>query len=351
MTVSTGSLSASSISSDSRVEVDLAADASSVLSVRDLTTTFTSGGQRIDALRGIDLDLYAGRVSVLLGESGSGKSVTARSILRLYGASAVLGGSVMFEGRDLIDLDESEMQPIRGSGIALVPQDPTGSLDPVRRVGAQIIEVLKLHGMVESKKEGKARAEELLGLVGLPDPQRAARSFPHEMSGGMKQRVAIALAICCDPTLLIADEPTTALDVTVQAQILDLFIGLTASTGSAMLMITHDVGVAKDLADHVSVMYAGRIVEQGPTEAVLVDPVHPYTKALLRAVPKPNLARGSLIPIIGQPPVSGMTLPGCSFAPRCPAAQPSCTEEIPELVSVGTEHTVACPIATESGGS
>ena len=340
------------VEAQAELVIDAAGETSdAVLSVRDLTTTFTAGGQRIEALRGIDLDLYPGRVSVLLGESGSGKSVTARSILRLYGASAIIGGSAVFEGRDLVGLNEKEMQPIRGSGIALVPQDPTGSLDPVRRVGAQIVEVLRLHGVVDSKKEAQARAEELLGLVGLPDPVRAARSFPHEMSGGMKQRVAIAIAICCNPTLLIADEPTTALDVTVQAQILDLFVELTSSIGSAMLMITHDVGVAEDLADHVSVMYAGRIVEQGATSTVLDDPVHPYTKALLAAVPTPNVPRGNLIPIIGQPPVSGMTLPGCSFAPRCPVAQSSCTELVPELVSVELGHSVACPVATEFGAA
>ncbi len=313
-----------------------------VLSVRHLTTTFTAGGQHIDALRGIDLDLYAGQVNVLLGESGSGKSVTARSVMGLYGPSACIAGSVIFEGRELIGLTDKELRPIRGSGIALVPQDPTGSLDPLRRIGNQIVEVLRLHGEVSSRSEGRSRAVELLAQVGLPDPVRAADLYPHEMSGGMRQRAAIAIAVSCRPKLLIADEPTTALDVTVQAQVLALFLELTKSINSAMLMITHDVGVAKEVADHISVMYDGRIVEQGSAAEVLSNTTHPYTRALLESVPQPGMARGSLVPIPGQPPVSGQTIPGCSFAPRCARSEPSCASRIPELVPVKASHSVAC---------
>jgi len=314
------------------------------LRVRELSTTFVSGRREVRAVRSVSFEVRPGRTLVLLGESGSGKSVTARAVMRLHGPRAVITGDVTLGEVDLLAIDDAAMRGIRGDRMALVPQDPSAALDPLRRVGSQITEVLRLHGVVPDKASARARAIELLGLVGIPDPQRAFRSYPHELSGGMRQRVVIAMGISCDPEVIIADEPTTALDVTVQAQILDLFADLQRRLDTALLMVTHDVGVAADIADEVAVMYAGSIVETGPAREVLERPRHPYTQALLAAIPTPGVERGQLVAISGAPPMAGEDFPGCAFAARCPFVQPTCRTTPPPLVGVGSGHLAACPV-------
>jgi oligopeptide/dipeptide ABC transporter ATP-binding protein len=315
-----------------------------VLEVRDLRTTFTSGGHRTTVVRGVSFSLHRGETLMLLGESGSGKSVSARSIMRLYGRNATVEGSVRLDGRELLTLPPEDMRAVRGAQVALVPQDPTGALDPLRRIGSQITEVLSHHGVERLRRAGRARAEELLRLVGIPDPRRVAASYPHQLSGGMRQRAVIAIAVACDPQVLIADEPTTALDVTVQAQILELFADLRERLGMAVLMVTHDVGVAADAGDRVGVMYAGRLVEEGPAAEVLAAPRHPYTSGLLAAQPSPGIARGELRSIVGGPPMAGDFPAGCAFAPRCPSATATCTVDDPPLLAVGSGRLAACPV-------
>ncbi|WP_236796109.1 ABC transporter ATP-binding protein [Amycolatopsis sp. GM8] len=314
------------------------------LEVTDLTTTFVAGRRRTEVVRGVSFTIRRGETMMLLGESGSGKSVTARSIMRLYGSSADVGGSVRLAGRELLELPEQQLRAIRGGQIALVPQDPTGALDPLRRIGSQLAEVLGVHGVEGVKTAARRRAEELLAMVGIPDPKRVADSYPHELSGGMRQRAVIAIAVSCDPQVLIADEPTTALDVTVQAQILELLADLQQRLGMAVLMVTHDVGVAADFGGRVGVMYAGRLVEDGPANEVLSTPRHPYTAGLLDSLPTPGVTRGSLRSIIGSPPPVGAFPAGCAFAPRCPQARPSCGHEDPPLVAVAEDRVAACPV-------
>ena len=322
-------------------------DVPATLRLRDLHTTFSSRGLTVHAVRGVDLDLHPGEITVLLGESGSGKSVTAKSIMRLYGANATFAGTVELDGRgDLLAAGPKEMLSVRGPEIALIPQDPSAALDPLRRIGAQIVEVLRQHKAVPDRAAAKARALELLGQVGIPDPARVYRSFPHELSGGMRQRAVIAIAVSCDPRVLIADEPTTALDVTVQAQILALFRSLIDRMGSAVLLVTHDVGVAEEVGDRIGVMYAGRIVEYGPAADVLGAPRHPYTRALLDSIPSPGVERGRLRSITGQPPVSGELPPGCAFAPRCPDAHDRCRAADPVLVDLPGRRLAACHLLT-----
>jgi oligopeptide/dipeptide ABC transporter ATP-binding protein len=325
-----------------------AATAVPTLRLSDLRTTFSSRGLQVAAVRGVDLDLRPGEITVLLGESGSGKSVTAKSVMRLYGGYAAITGKAELEGRDLLTMSRSEILAVRGADVALVPQDPTAALDPLRRIGAQMIEVLRLHKAVPNKAAAKARSLELLDIVGIPDPPRVFRSFPHELSGGMRQRAVIAIAVSCDPKVLIADEPTTALDVTVQAQILDLFLSLVKRLQSAVLLVTHDVGVARQVGDRVGVMYAGRIVEYGPAAEVLDNPRHPYTRALLDSMPTPEVERGDLRSITGQPPVSGQLPSGCAFHPRCPSCFAPCPDVDPELMDAGPGRLAACHLLTAS---
>jgi oligopeptide/dipeptide ABC transporter ATP-binding protein len=314
------------------------------LRVEDLTVTFSVRGRDVRAVRSVSFEVRPGETIVLLGESGSGKSVTARAVMRLHGKRAVVGGGVHLGDVDLLQLDDPSMRGVRGARVALVPQDPSAALDPLRRVGNQIAEVLLLHKVCDGKSAARARATQLLRQVGIPDPERAFRSFPHELSGGMRQRVVIAMGISCDPDVIIADEPTTALDVTVQAQILDLFAELQQRLSTALLMVTHDVGVATDVADVVAVMYAGSIVESGPGSQVLRNPRHPYTQALLAALPTPETHRGQLRAIPGSPPVAGQDFSGCAFADRCVFVQESCLRVPPPLVPVGASHLAACPV-------
>jgi peptide/nickel transport system ATP-binding protein len=317
--------------------------AETVLAVRDLHTSFGPVDASIDAVRGVSFDLTRGKVLVLLGESGSGKSVTARSILRLYGRSARISGLARLGDVELTEATDRQLESIRGRQIALVPQDPTGALDPLVRIGAQLTEVLRHHGMVATKQEATARARELLDLVGIPDPDRVLGSFPHQLSGGMRQRAVIAIAMSCEPRVLLADEPTTALDVTVQAQILDLFVALQRRLDMAILLVTHDVGVADQVGDEVAVMYAGRIVEQGPTADVLARPAHPYTRALLASLPTPGVVRGELAAIPGRAVLAGEALAGCPFAARCAHVRDECRAAEPDLVPVdGAGRAAAC---------
>jgi oligopeptide/dipeptide ABC transporter ATP-binding protein len=319
------------------------------LTVRGLTVSFARAGQRVDAVRGVSLSLLAGRTLVLLGESGSGKSVTARSILRLYGRSARIGGSIRLGDDELTTLPEPVMSQIRGASIGFVPQDPSGSLDPLRRIGDQIVEVLRRHLVETDARRAREHATELLARVGVADPARVARAHPFELSGGMRQRVAIAIAVACRPRVLIADEPTTALDVTVQAQVLELFVELQRRLDMALLLITHDVGVARAVGHELAVMYAGRLVETGPVEKVLSVPAHPYTAGLLDALPTPGTPRGALRAIAGLPPGPDAVLDGaCAFAPRCRFAVPACGEHRPTLVEVGAGRHAACDVV---GGS
>ncbi|MDT4893471.1 MAG: peptide/nickel transport system ATP-binding protein [Pseudonocardiales bacterium] len=315
------------------------------LIVRGLNTVLCQGKSRLPLVRGVDFDLRAGRTTVLLGESGSGKSISARSLLRLTPRSMRVSGSAVLDGTDLLELPERHLPRYRGSRVGMIPQDPSVALDPFRKVGRQILEVLRVHKMVASRAEGRQRTLELLSQVGIPDPVRVSKAWPHELSGGMKQRVAIAIGISCRPAVLIADEPTTALDVTVQAQILRLIKSLQDELGTALLFITHDVGVAREIADDVAVMYAGVIVEHGPAAQVLNDPTHPYTAALLAALPGRGRKRGELLPIPGQPPSpADATLTGCRFAPRCTRVRPECTAQEPELLHIGADsgHAAAC---------
>jgi peptide/nickel transport system ATP-binding protein len=299
----------------------------------DVTVRFHTRNGVVHAVDGVSLDLREGEVLAVVGESGSGKTVFTRRVMGLVagGRDTEVGGSVRFAGTDLTALSSAELSRIWGAQIALILQDPMTSLNPVKRIGAQITESILLHRRV-SKAEAGRRAVDLLRSVGLSEPERRVRQYPHELSGGMRQRVTIAIALACDPRLLLADEPTTALDVTVQAQILDLLADLQSSRGMAMLLVTHDLRVVRSRAHRIAVMYAGRIVETAPTRTLFANPLMPYTEALMNAVPPvagPNHVRLQVIP--GRPPDLVRPPAGCKFSPRCPYAQDRCLTEEPPL--------------------
>ena len=318
-----------------------------VLKVYGLTTTFTIAGKNIDVVKNVSFSVRAGRVMGLVGESGSGKSVTARSILRLLRRPGrVTAGTVELNGADLLKLSKEEMRKVRGQDIAMVFQDPQSALNPVMRVGDQIGEALLVHGA--SQAEARRRAKELLAQVGIPDIDRAIDQYPHEFSGGMRQRVVIAIALANRPKLLIADEPTTALDVTIQAQILRLLVELREELGVAIILITHDMGVVAELCDDLAVMYGGRIVEKGAVADVLKAPLHPYTAALLRAVPRLDSNENEALPAIpGQPPIPAQLPSGCAFHPRCSKAVAICRESVPALKELASAHQSACWVAQD----
>ena len=315
-----------------------------LLDVRDLQTQFTTSGGVVRAVDGVSWDVRAGETVALVGESGCGKSVSALSVVRLVAAPAgrIVGGRILFKGRDLLALPDDEMRKMRGREIGMIFQEPMTSLNPVLTIGRQLTETLEIHlGM--SPAQARARAGEILGLVGISDPERRLRQYPHQFSGGMRQRIMIAMALSCNPSLILADEPTTALDVTIQAQILELLKDLSRKLGVAMLMITHNLGVVARYADRVNVMYAGRIVERGTAREIYANPRHPYTLGLLRSVPRLDEPRKSrLDPISGQPPDLTRLPPGCAFAPRCAFVVERCRLERPELETVAEAHTTAC---------
>lgn len=324
-----------------------------MLEVRNLKTYFYTEDGVVHAVDGVDFYVNSGEVLGIVGESGCGKSVTSLSIMRLISQPGKIeAGEILFEGKDLVKATEEEMMKIRGNRVSMIFQQPQSALNPVFRAGDQISEVLNIHQDF-GKEAGRKRAVELLKLVGIPEPESRAQSFPHELSGGMAQRVMIAMALACVPDLLIADEPTTALDVTIQAQILDLMRDMRTQLGSAMILITHDLGVIAEMADRVAVMYAGEIVEQSPVASLFDEPLHPYTKGLIGSIPILGEVRERLDVIPGSVP-NLVNLPtGCRFAPRCMARVEHnlsiCADKRPELVEVYEGHKVRCWLYQDSG--
>ena len=318
-----------------------------LLDVRDLHVSFQTPDGVLEAVRGISFAVPAGKVLAVVGESGSGKSVSTQTIVGLTRGARV-SGSARFEGRDLLTMTPAELRGVRGKGIAMIFQNPLSSLHPLYTVGWQIIEMIQAHDPV-SRKQARARAIELLGLVGIPKPDRRVDEYPHQFSGGMQQRAMIAMALALNPLLLIADEPTTALDVTVQAQIVRLLRRVQQEFGTAIIMITHDLGVVAEVADEVMVMYAGRVMEMAPRHALFASPNHPYTRGLFGSSPRADVEHARLTPIPGQPP-SLISLPqGCPFQPRCGNAIARCSTEAPPLLAApdGAGQRSACWVTTE----
>jgi len=314
-----------------------------VLEIAGLEVSFPTVDGRVQAVRGVDLSVSRGRVLGVVGESGSGKTVSMLAVLGLLPATAAVTGSVRFEGTELLGLAPRDLRKLRGARIGMIFQDPRTSLDPVVPVGRQIVEGIRVHHPDVSRRDAVRRAVELLRLVGIPQPDRRARDHPHQFSGGMCQRVMIAMAMANNPDVLIADEPTTALDVTIQAQILDLLRDIGKERRVAIVLISHDLGVVAGLAGDVAVMYAGRVVEQGPVGAVYGDPRHPYTRGLLASIPRLTTARGRLPSIEGGAPSLIDPPAGCAFVPRCPYAVDRCREHDPAIRPVdGPAHLAAC---------
>jgi oligopeptide/dipeptide ABC transporter ATP-binding protein len=315
-----------------------------LLEVRELRTTFQTAAGVVRAVDGVSWDVQEGETVALVGESGCGKSVSALSIMRLVAppAGRIESGQVLFLGRDLLAITEPEMEHVRGREIGMVFQEPMTSLNPVLTIGRQLTEGLEIHLKMD-QAQSRARAIELLGMVGIPDPERRLAQYPHQFSGGMRQRMMIAMALACEPKLILADEPTTALDVTIQAQILELMRSLSKRLGVAMLIITHNLGVVARYADRVNVMYAGKIIERATAAELYARPRHPYTLGLLRSVPRLDEPRRErLSPIEGQPPDLTRLPPGCSFAPRCAFKVERCERESPPLEPVAGAHVSAC---------
>ncbi len=330
-----------------------------LLKVEHLTTGFPAPAGTLVAVNDVSFSIHQGQTLCLVGESGSGKSLTAFSILRLVPSPGrVLGGSIRFGGRDLLALSEDQMCAVRGADIALIFQEPMTALNPVFKVGDQVAEALVVHGRM-GWRAARAEAVRLMEAVRIPDAASRARDYPHQLSGGQRQRVLIAMALACKPALIIADEPTTALDVTIQAQILDLLRQLQAEHGLALLLITHDLGVVAEMADRVAVMYAGRIVEQGPVDAIFASPQHPYTKGLLASLPGPaaGQARGAagssggkrLQAIEGTVPTLASLPRGCAFEPRCAERVAVCREAVPSLVTLGDDRAARCVHVLDPG--
>jgi peptide/nickel transport system ATP-binding protein len=318
----------------------------SLLRVDDLRTEFLTDDGLVRAVDGVSFAMPRGKTLALVGESGCGKSVTALSILRLIAPPGrIAGGRILFDGRNLLDLPEPEMRRIRGNRISMIFQEPMTSLNPVFTAGDQVMEAILLHQGVP-KAEARIRTIDLFDKVRIPSPELRVDEYPHQLSGGMRQRVMIAMALACGPKLLIADEPTTALDVTIQAQILDLLRDLQRDAGMSILLITHDLGVVAEMADHVAVMYASKIAEHADVNELFANPRHPYTLGLFKSKPKVGLAKGRpLTPIPGVVPNPLAFPPGCKFHPRCPYAEARCKTEEPALREIAPGHTAACHFA------
>ena len=316
---------------------------SALLEVSNLKTSFLTDDGEVTVVNGVSFNVQASRTLAIVGESGCGKSVTALSIMGLLAkpAGRIAQGSICFEGHELVGASERVLQDLRGNGMSMIFQEPMTSLNPSYTVGEQIIEGLIKHRKL-SRTQAREKAIDILHKVRIPSPEQRLDEFPHKLSGGMRQRVMIAMALVCEPRVLIADEPTTALDVTIQAQILELMRTLQQDTGTAIVLITHDLGVVAEVADEVLVMYAGRVVERAPVHALFDMPQHPYTVGLLGAIPRLDLEQTRLVSIEGQVPSPAQPLSGCSFAPRCPFAQPACSNQVPALREVGNAHFSAC---------
>jgi len=319
-----------------------------LLEIRDLRTYFNTDDGEVKAVDGVTFQLKRGETLGIVGESGSGKSVTNLSIIRLIPEppGKIVSGEIVFDGTDVLRLKEADMRKIRGRRIAMIFQDPMTSLNPFMKISRQLMEITQLH-LGHTKQQAYDHAIQMLETVGIPDARARAGSYPHEFSGGMRQRVMIAMALSCEPELLIADEPTTALDVTVQAQILELIKTLKRAKGTSVILITHDLGVVAGMTDHLIVMYAGKVFEQAPTRELFARTGNPYTRGLLRSVPDPTDERGELYQIPGQPPDVARLPPGCPFAPRCERAEAICRHEYPPFVQLTSDHYSLCHFAKE----
>ena len=320
-----------------------------LLEVRDLRTSFFTDAGEVRAVNGVSFNLERGRVLGIVGESGSGKSVTAYSIMQiLAGTGKIVGGSIKFDGQELVGAGEKVMKDIRGNKISIIFQDPMTSLNPTYTIGRQLMEAILLHTN-RNKQQAYDRAVEMLRLVNVNEPEKRMKQYPYEFSGGMRQRVMIAMALACEPDILIADEPTTALDVTIQAPILELMKSLQEELGMAIIMITHDLGVVAQLCDEVIVMYAGSICEQGTADEIFYNPKHEYTKGLLRSIPTAHTAGTRLKPITGTP-IDLLNMPaGCPFAPRCDAAMKVCIRQRPERMVINDVHFASCWMNVKEG--
>jgi oligopeptide transport system ATP-binding protein len=319
-----------------------------LLTVKDLRVHFETEDGTIKAVDGVSFEVKRGETLGIVGESGSGKTVANLSLMRLIPEppGKIVSGTINFGGRDVLKLSARELRDLRGSRIAMIFQDPMTSLNPFMRVSRQLMEVTQLH-LGHSREQARAHAIKMLERVGIPDAAERVDSYPHEFSGGMRQRVMIAMALSCEPELLIADEPTTALDVTIQAQILELIRRLKSETGASAILITHDLGVVAGMTDHVIVMYAGKVFEQAPTSELFAKPGNPYTRGLLRSVPDPTDEQGKLYQIPGQPPDLARLPAGCPFAPRCERAEEICTREFPPFVQLNSQHYSLCHFANQ----
>ncbi len=318
-----------------------------ILEVKDLRVVFKNDGKENTAVDGVSFDVERGEVLCIVGESGCGKSVTSLSIMQLVATppGRYAGGQILFEGQNILGKNNKQMGKIRGKNISMIFQEPMTALNPIHKIGAQISEALRIHDNYE-KKDAWKKAIEMLAMVGVPDPARCAASYPHQLSGGMRQRVMIAMALSCNPQLLIADEPTTALDVTIQAQILDIIRKAKEERGMTVIFITHDLGVVAEIAQRVIVMYAGKIVEEAPCKDLFANPLHPYTRGLLRCIPRIDQKQGELDIITGQVPAPSNVPSGCRFHPRCPNCMGICKEKEPPLVTVEGRR-VACHLISQ----
>lgn len=318
-----------------------------LLEVKDLKVSFTTYAGQVQAVRGVNFSLAKGEILAVVGESGCGKSVTAKSIIGLNPTppSHVDGGQILLNGQDLVTLKEKEMRKLRGKNIGMIFQDPMTSLDPTKQIGYQIMEAIVRHEKV-SRKEAYARSVKMLELVGINNPTQRMKQYPHEFSGGMRQRAMIAMSLVCNPQLLIADEPTTALDVTIQAQILELMQSLQKKLGMAIIMVTHDLGVIAEMCDEIVVMYGGRFCERGTADEIFYNPRHEYTRGLLRSIPNITNMKERLVPISGTP-INMLNMPkGCAFCARCDKAMKICLEQVPEERIINESHRASCWINT-----